>query len=65
MFIAELTSLQQNKLIEFTSSLAFVIFEVLIWDTLHAVDLDLNVATVGLSVGHLVNSLLVHLHAMN
>ena len=39
--------------------------QVLGGDALHAVDLDLDVAPGGQGVGHLVDGLLVHLHAVD
>ena len=47
---------------------AFVPFmfpEILCGDALHAIDLNLNVSSVGHGVGHFVDGLLVHLHTVD
>lgn len=41
-----------------------MILEILVGNALHAVDFNFNVSPGGQRIGHLVNSLFVHLHAM-
>lgn len=45
--------------------LSLVLPNVVRWDALHAVDFDVNVGAIGQRVGHLVDGLLVHLHAVD
>ena len=44
--------------------LGFVVFEILIWNTFHAVDFYFNIASIGQSIGNFVNCLFMHLHTM-
>lgn len=42
-----------------------MLFHILLWNSLHSVDLNFDVATSGNRIWNLVDGFLVHLHAMN